>query len=118
LSKRFWPFDLPADYQPTAEDRRDFGFLEAANREGFQSFDCEGMLFGATAKDGRIGISSKDAGTDEWPTRQRGAGEDDETGNPAGGCRSVIYIRLMLLYPAHDLHRSRKSHIAQPKPGR
>jgi hypothetical protein len=53
--RRYWPFDTTADDQPSAEDRRNFGFLDSAFRSGYKSFDVEGMLLGASAMSGREG---------------------------------------------------------------
>ena len=54
LKKRYWPRDFLIVSQLSDEDKRDFGFLESAAREGFQSFECEGLL-GASAENGRDG---------------------------------------------------------------
>ena len=53
--KRYWPFDIPRDYELAAEDKRDFAFLEAAFRDGHTAFEVEGMVLGASAKNGRGG---------------------------------------------------------------
>jgi len=55
VNKRYWPFDVPSAEQLSAEDKRAVGFLESAFCEGFQSFDCEGMVLGASATNGREG---------------------------------------------------------------
>lgn len=55
VERRYWPYEIPSPDQLTGEDRRDFGFLESASREGHQPFDVERTVLGARAKNGREG---------------------------------------------------------------
>jgi hypothetical protein len=55
VSRRYWAHDIPSADQLTGEDRRDFGFLESAFREGHQPFDLERTVLGARACNGREG---------------------------------------------------------------
>jgi hypothetical protein len=55
INKRYWPFDIPSGYELTAEDKRDFSFLEAASGEGHKAFQLEGIVLGAAATNGREG---------------------------------------------------------------
>jgi hypothetical protein len=55
IKRRYWPYEVPDIDQRIDEDRRDFGFLESAFREGHQPFDEDRAVLGARANNGREG---------------------------------------------------------------
>lgn len=55
IKKRYWPFPVLPNEQLSAEGRQMVAFLDAALRTGWQPYDIDEAVIGATAPTGRVG---------------------------------------------------------------